>query len=93
MTKLAHSHKVLLSFAFTRILKLVPYLLISIALIAIANPLAVLAEQVCQVTDPTGTPLNVRATPNGKVIKTLKNGRKVFIIKTAYDEQGRFIVC
>ena len=28
----------------------------------------------CKVTDPTGTPLNVRDGPNGKVIGTLANG-------------------
>jgi hypothetical protein len=68
-------------------LKLLLYL--SISLILIANPLPVFAEQVCQVTDPTGTPLNVRATPNGKVINALKNGREVSIIETTYDDQDR----
>ncbi|GFE71913.1 hypothetical protein CFPU101_45230 [Chroococcus sp. FPU101] len=52
MSRLAHSDKVLLSLAFTLMLKLVSDLSISIALIAIANPLLVLAEQVCQVTEP-----------------------------------------
>ncbi|VXD23043.1 exported hypothetical protein [Planktothrix serta PCC 8927] len=28
----------------------------------------------CTVADPSGTPLNVRQTPNGKVIGSLKNG-------------------
>ncbi|MBE9146522.1 SH3 domain-containing protein [Planktothrix mougeotii] len=28
----------------------------------------------CTVADPTGTPLNVRQKPNGKVIGSLKNG-------------------
>ena len=28
----------------------------------------------CQANDPTGTPLNVRSEPNGKIIAHLKNG-------------------
>ena len=47
------------------------------------------AETICKVTDPTGTPLNVRATPNGKIINRLKNLRKVYIEQIAYDSQGR----
>lgn len=47
------------------------------------------AETVCQVTDPTGTPLNVRSQPNGKVINALKNGRNVYIEQIAYDSQSR----
>lgn len=47
------------------------------------------AERVCQVTDPTGTPLNVREQPNGKVVSTLKNGRDVYIKETAFDRPGR----
>jgi hypothetical protein len=47
------------------------------------------AEQVCKVTDPTGTPLNVRDRPNGEVINSLRNGREVFILDTAYDDQNR----
>ena len=29
---------------------------------------------VCSVEDPTGTPLNVRAKPNGKILTTVRNG-------------------
>lgn len=47
------------------------------------------AEQVCKVTDPTGTPLNVRDRPNGKVINALRNGREVHIHEIANDSQGR----
>lgn len=54
-----------------------------------AMELPVKAEQVCQVTDPTGTPLNVRDSPNGNVINALRNGREVYILETADDEQGR----
>jgi hypothetical protein len=47
------------------------------------------AEQVCQVTDPTGTPLNVRDSPNGEVVYTISNGSEVYIHDTAYDDRGR----
>ncbi len=38
------------------------------------------AAAACKVTDPTGTPLNVRADPNGKVVGTLANGTAVTIL-------------
>jgi hypothetical protein len=41
------------------------------------------------VTDPTGTPLNVRAYPNGPVINRLRNGRVVYILALAPDARGR----
>lgn len=47
------------------------------------------AETVCQVTDPTGTPLNVREAPNGRIINKLKNGRRVYIHQVAYDNGNR----
>ncbi len=47
------------------------------------------AEKVCQVTDPTGTPLNVRNKPNGRIINTLSNGDEVYIIKTINDGENR----
>jgi hypothetical protein len=31
----------------------------------------------CTIADPTGTPLNVRDAPNGRVMMTLSNGAKV----------------
>jgi hypothetical protein len=33
----------------------------------------------CRVTDPTGTPLNARLRPNGKVVNRIKNGRNVYV--------------
>lgn len=45
--------------------------------------------QTCKVTDPTGTPLNVRATPNGKVIGKVKNNTVVYVSKYDYDNKGR----
>lgn len=58
-----------------------------LAWMVISQP--VKAARVCQVTDPTGTPLNVRDRPNGRVVNLLRNGREVYIHETAYDRQGR----
>jgi hypothetical protein len=35
----------------------------------------------CKVTDPTGTPLNVRESPTGKIVGTLANGALVAIVE------------
>lgn len=44
----------------------------------------------CIVADPTGTPLKYRSAPYGKVLGTLKNGRKVYIIEDyRYDKNGK----
>jgi hypothetical protein len=43
----------------------------------------------CYVTDPTGTPLNVRASPNGAIIGTLKNGKFVLIVERANAANGK----
>ena len=51
-------------------------------------PIAASAET-SKVTDPTGTRLNVRSSPNGKVISTLKNGTKIRRVDHADDSQGR----
>ena len=33
----------------------------------------------CVVADPSGTPLNVRITPNGRIVDVLSNGTWVYI--------------
>ena len=44
----------------------------------------------CKVLDYSGTPLNVRSTPNGKkIVATLKNETKVEILKETQDSQDR----
>jgi hypothetical protein len=65
------------------------YLLVafSVSLFAVAAPAS--AAQVCKVTDPTDSPLNVRDRPNGEIINALRNGREVEILETAYDDQNR----
>ncbi len=45
--------------------------------------------QVCVVRDPTGTPLNVRTHPNGRIVGALHNGARVEILETTYDNGGR----
>lgn len=45
--------------------------------------------QTCKVADPTGTPLNVRATPNGKTIGKVPNGTVVYVSQYDYDNKGR----
>jgi peptidoglycan hydrolase-like protein with peptidoglycan-binding domain len=43
----------------------------------------------CQVTDPTGTPLNIRAAPNGAILGNVSNGVPVHILQTTQDNAGR----
>jgi S1-C subfamily serine protease len=38
------------------------------------------AQEQCLVADPTGTPLNVRVTPDGQIVETLNNGTVVIIL-------------
>lgn len=45
---------------------------------------------VCTVADPTGTPLNVRAVPDGKVIASLPNGTEVDVIEHREDGDGHW---
>ncbi|MEX0268537.1 SH3 domain-containing protein [Leptolyngbyaceae cyanobacterium UHCC 1019] len=48
---------------------------------------------ICAVTDPTGTPLNVRATPNDPaVLAKLPNGGRVTPYRIGYDEKNRYWV-
>lgn len=59
------------------------------ALLFSMNLASVNAENVCYVKDPTGTPLNVRSEPQGKIINKLKNGFAVDIIDVKYDKKGK----
>jgi hypothetical protein len=45
--------------------------------------------QTCIVNDPTGTPLNVRARPNGAILGALHNGAAVQVLEVIYDRGGR----
>ena len=67
--------------------KIAASLLLTLATVSVVQP--VKAEKVCKVTDPTGTPLNVRDQPSGRVINSLRSGREVYIEDIAYDDRGR----
>ncbi|MBE9203588.1 SH3 domain-containing protein [Synechocystis salina LEGE 06099] len=67
--------------------RLAPTFVLSLALVVLTAE--VQAKQICKVTDPTGTPLNVRNSPNSKIINSLRNGREVEILETDYDNRGR----
>jgi len=43
----------------------------------------------CKIVDPTGTPLNLRATPGGAVIGTIANGQIINYVKDEDDARGR----
>ena len=45
----------------------------------------------CRVADPTGTPLNIRMQPNGKIVASVRNGEliQVFEGNDKTDSQGR----
>jgi uncharacterized protein YraI len=60
-------------------------LIAAVAALAFAAPAQ--AVWTCKVTDPTGTPLNVRSEPNSnaKVLRTLKNGLEVIIGEVSED--------
>jgi hypothetical protein len=46
----------------------------------------------CVVRDPSGTPLDLRSTPQGDVVSTLANGRFVQITDTKSDRKGQLWV-
>jgi hypothetical protein len=47
------------------------------------------AESQCRVMDPTGTQLNVRTSPNGKIIDTLPNRMLVAVVDQTVDPKRR----
>jgi len=59
------------------------------ALLVSVNLAAAADGERCKVTDPTGTPLNVRASPNGKIIGTLANGTLVTIVDSKNAANGK----
>jgi uncharacterized protein YgiM (DUF1202 family) len=56
---------------------------------AVFSTPAVAETETCVVTDPTGTALNVRKSPNGKVIGSIKNDKNVKILGISIDKKGR----
>ena len=48
-----------------------------------------LSQTACRVADPTDTPLNVRASPDGHIVGKLKNGDIVSILDRSSDASGK----
>jgi hypothetical protein len=46
-------------------------------------------SKTCRVSDPTGTLLNIRSTPNGRIVGKIKNGRNVYIQSVERDLKGK----
>jgi hypothetical protein len=61
--------------------------LAALAVIALSGTAS--AASRCRVTDPTGTPLNVRVAPQGAVVGTIGNGRIVTVIDRSSDGNGK----
>jgi hypothetical protein len=61
----------------------------SAMLLAHLTTLAVAAPDRCRVMDPTGTPLNVRSAPNGRIAGNLPNGLLVTVIDSSSDQNGK----
>ncbi|MGO4869487.1 MAG: SH3 domain-containing protein [Roseiarcus sp.] len=58
-------------------------------LISCACATSAAAQPRCKVMDPTGTPLNVRSTPQGDIVGALPNGVLVSIVDNAVDANGK----
>ena len=43
----------------------------------------------CFIADPTPTPLNIRTSPNGKIVRTIVNGERVRILDQTRDQRGK----
>src|SRR6476620_5504525 len=63
-------------------------LVLTPALICVGS-IEAFAQSPCEVTDPTGTPLNVRASPNGDIVGTLRNGVQVSVLDRSVDREKR----
>jgi hypothetical protein len=68
-------------------------LLAAVTALALTTP-AQAVGWVCKVTDPTGTPLNVRSEPNSnaKVLRTVKNGREAIIEDVTKDDCWALVI-
>lgn len=54
------------------------------AMILLATSDQASAQMRCTVSDPTGTPLNVRSRPNGPILGALHNGTRVLLWELVY---------
>ena len=60
-----------------------------LAILSISATCGAFAQSRCRVMDPTGTPLNIRTSPNGSIIGTLPNGLLVSVSDITRDGRGR----
>jgi len=58
------------------------------AMVALASTVAH-AGDACRVNDPTGTLLNLRASPNGHIVGTLSNGDHLSLLDRASDRRAK----
>jgi hypothetical protein len=50
------------------------------------------AEKTCKVSDPTGSPLNIRTYPGGAIVGKIRNGKVVRIVDQMTDDRGKIWV-
>jgi hypothetical protein len=67
-----------------------PRTLLAVGMISLAFALPARALD-CIVADPTGTPLNIRLTPNGRIVATARKGTRIQVFEgeEKYDDQKR----
>jgi uncharacterized protein YraI len=65
-------------------MRLLATALVLATLTSTANAQLVVADN-CSAADPTGTPLNVRSSPNGSILGALFNGRRVTVVAVRGD--------
>jgi len=61
----------------------------ALALLVFVSLAAAAEGERCKVTDPTGTPLNVRESPNSRIIGPLANGTFVAIVAAKNAANGK----
>ena len=65
------------------------FIIVLIAALLFASGSAIADETKCRILDPTGTPLNVRTAPQGRVIGNLPNDMLVSVVDRAVDGTGK----
>jgi hypothetical protein len=64
-------------------------LFLAAAILALVSASEAAAQSRCRVVDPTGTPLNLRAAPNGPIVGTLDNGMLVTVLAGMVGPNGK----
>lgn len=65
------------------------FCLLFLGVVLVFGALSANAQDRCKVTDPTGTPLNVRSSPNGKIKGKVSNGTVVHVETESTDTNGK----